>query len=437
MIPKEKRGKKVIALLLCTAFLLGGPVRPLHVYANLDPALFDDGTSSAASSTASSAASSAAEAKPATEVKKTNPQDKYQAQIDKINDKLEDLTAEKKEIEKSINEAKTAKEKELATKNYINQQISVTQGEIGLLLDRISLLEESIVQKEEDIALKQADIDLKYEQFKKRLRALQLSDDATTLGLVLGASDFADFLSKTETVTSIAEHDRALMRELTNQRLGLEADKKSLEADKAQILADKDQTEQRKQTLNVQLNAAAVAAYNFEMMEKEYLADLQKNQAQTKAMESELDSIYKQIEWDKNPYIGGVMAWPVPGYTKISSPYGPRFGGKDFHTGMDIAGTGIHGKTIVAANAGTVKFVNWSYSPGRGYGIYLIIDHGGGTTTLYGHCSNILVSVGDQVAKGQAVAQVGSTGWSTGPHLHFEVRLNGTHTNPYPYVTGG
>ena len=428
MIQGKKRYGKVIALLLCAAFLLSGPIEPLQVYANLDPALFDDD----ASSTASSAA-----AKPATEVKNTNPQDKYQAQIDKINDKLDDLSEEKKEIEKSINEAKTAKEKELATKNYIDQQITVTQGEIGLLQERIALLEESIIQKEEDIVTKQADIDLKYEQFKKRLRALQLSDDATTLGLILGASDFADFLSKTETVTSIAEHDRALMRELTNQRLSLEKDKESLELDKAKILSDKDQTEQRKQTLSVQLNAAAVAAYNFEKMEKEYLADLQKNQAQTKAMESELDSIYKQIEWDKNPYIGGVMAWPVPGFTKISSPYGSRFGGKDFHTGMDIAGTGIYGKNIVAANGGTVKFVNWSYTPGRGYGIYLIVDHGGGTTTLYGHCSNILVSVGDQVAKGQAIAQVGSTGWSTGPHLHFEVRLNGTHTNPYPYVTGG
>ena len=432
MIQGKKRYGKVIALLLCAAFLLSGPIEPLQVYANLDPALFDDDASSSASAAQSSAA-----AKPATEVKNTNPQDKYQAQIDKINDKLDGLSEEKKEIEKSINEAKTAKEKELATKNYIDQQITVTQGEIGLLQERIALLEESITEKEEDIVTKQADIDLKYEQFKKRLRALQLSDDATTLGLILGASDFADFLSKTETVTSIAEHDRALMRELTNQRLSLEKDKESLELDKAKILSDKDQTEQRKQTLSVQLNAAAVAAYNFEKMEKEYLADLQKNQAQTKAMESELDSIYKQIEWDKNPYIGGVMAWPVPGFTKISSPYGSRFGGKDFHTGMDIAGTGIHGKNIVAANGGTVKFVNWSYTPGRGYGIYLIIDHGGGTTTLYGHCSNILVSVGDQVAKGQAIALVGSTGWSTGPHLHFEVRLNGTHTNPYPYVTGG
>jgi len=103
---------------------------------------------------------------------------------------------------------------------------------------------------------------------------------------------------------------------------------------------------------------------------------------------------------------------------------------------MDIAGTGVYGANIVAANTGTVRYVNWAYSPGRGYGIYLIVDHGGGVSTLYAHCSNILVKVGDTVIKGDPIAKVGSTGWSTGPHLHFEVRVNGNAQNPKHYVIG-
>ena len=94
------------------------------------------------------------------------------------------------------------------------------------------------------------------------------------------------------------------------------------------------------------------------------------------------------------------------------------------------------GATIVAANTGTVVKTNTSFTPGRGYGIYVIIDHGGGKSTLYGHCSALLVSEGQTVSRGQPIAQVGSTGWSTGPHLHFEVREDGNHVNPLPYLKG-
>jgi len=438
---KKRRVRLALILVLCATFLFGGPVQPISVYANLDvEGILGTGESEALSEESSDKASEAESAQEssakATAQTTGNARNKYQGQINDINDKLKNLDVEKKEIQKSINEAKTAKEKELANKNYIDQQIGVTKSEISLLMERIEVLEQQIADKEEDISQKQADIDHSYAQFKTRLRALQISDNGTQLGLILGASDFADFLSKTEIVSRIAEHDQELMRKLTGQRGELEQAKAELELSRQDVEKDREETEQKKQTLNVQLNAAAVAVYNLEQMEKEYLADLAKNQAETKAMEKELNSIYERIKWDENPYVGGEMAWPAPGFYKISSPYGSRFGGRDFHTGMDIAGTGIYGSSIVAANSGTVKFVNTSYTVGRGYGIYLIVDHGGTYSTLYAHCSSIVVKVGDKVEKGQKIAEVGSTGWSTGPHLHFEVRKNGVHTNPLPYVQG-
>ena len=148
-----------------------------------------------------------------------------------------------------------------------------------------------------------------------------------------------------------------------------------------------------------------------------------------KDVQSEIDRIYAQNQ-SSGSYVGGEFTWPVPGYSSITSYYGWRFNNTDFHTGIDISGGGIYGKNIVAANSGTVIKANTTYTPGVGYGIYLMIDHGGGMSTLYGHTSQLYVKQGDHVEKGQVIAAVGSTGWSTGPHLHFEIRQNGKHTNP-------
>ena len=110
--------------------------------------------------------------------------------------------------------------------------------------------------------------------------------------------------------------------------------------------------------------------------------------------------------------------------------------GTDFHTGVDFTGSNVNGKKVVAANAGNVIFTKTTYIPGKSYGKYIIVDHGGGYSTLYAHLSSVNVSVGDYVKKGQSIGNVGSTGWSTGPHLHFEIRVNGKHTNPLPYLKG-
>ena len=134
-------------------------------------------------------------------------------------------------------------------------------------------------------------------------------------------------------------------------------------------------------------------------------------------------------------YIGGVLAWPVPGYTRITSKYGmrthPITGVYKLHTGVDISAP--MGANFIAANDGIVTKAGMNSA----YGNMVIIDHGGGISTLYAHGSEILVHVGQTVKKGVAVLKVGSTGYSTGPHAHFEVRINGVVTDPMPYITNG
>ena len=173
---------------------------------------------------------------------------------------------------------------------------------------------------------------------------------------------------------------------------------------------------------------------DMQEMERLFLSDLENNQEKQAETQQNISQVYEHTQWSTSPYVGGEMAWPVPGFYMIASEYGMRFEGTDLHTGMDISGAEVYGKDVIAVSDGIVKVVNLEYKPGEGYGIYVIVDHGGGVSTLYAQLSKVSVSVGDEVKKGQEIAQVGSTGGATGSHLHFEVRLDGTHVNPKPYL---
>ena len=179
-------------------------------------------------------------------------------------------------------------------------------------------------------------------------------------------------------------------------------------------------------------------------MRENYIARLSEEekakQAQIDEITSQYNEINKQIlELAKQgldtEYIGGVLAWPVPGYTKISSNYGMRVhpitGQYKLHTGVDISAP--MGANFVAANDGIVTKAGYNTA----YGNMVIIDHGGGISTLYAHGSEILVTVGQTVTRNEPILKVGSTGYSTGPHAHFEVRINGVVTNPIEYITNG
>ena len=360
----------------------------------------------------------------------------YQDRIDKISQEINNLKGEKEEILKNIESVKGEKEQKIAVLNHIDQQISLTQQDIALIEERISLLLLSIEEKELEIEGKQQEYDKNSAIFLQRARAMYMYDTTSTLGLVLGADSFADFLTTTDMLLRVADHDQTLMDNLEKERLALELEKEELEKAQKAVEADREEAERLNETLSSQRTTASAAVQDIATMEKQYLADLDQNRRKSEAMQAEMDNIYKQIELSKNPYVGGEMLWPVPGYYQITSEYGWRFGGKDFHTGMDISGSGVHGKNVVAANDGVVRHVNWSHTPGRGYGIYVIVDHGGNVSTLYAHLSNISVSLNQSVSKGDVLGQVGSTGWSTGPHLHFEVREGTQHKNPLPYVKG-
>lgn len=354
--------------------------------------------------------------------------------LKELNNEYEQLQKEQKAIQNQINQAQSEKAKQLAQKKNLNYQINLTQKEISVLEEKIKLLEADIAQKEAEIAALKESIAQNYDLYKQRLCAMYKSGNTSMLGVALGAESFSEFLMRAELLKRVAEHDQNLLDNLNADREQLEAITEGLNADKDDLASTKVQVEQKKKQLNGQLNQTEAKIHDIAAMEAQLRQDEAEYKRKMKEIQDEIDAIYRDLA-SSGEFVGGAWAWPVPGYSNISSEFGSRFGGSDYHTGMDIStgsnSSNIYGKSIVASNAGRVVHVKHGTT---GYGKYLIIDHGGGWTTLYAHCSSILVSNGDVVSRGQVIAKVGSTGWSTGPHLHFEIRYNGVAKNPRGYL---
>jgi murein DD-endopeptidase MepM/ murein hydrolase activator NlpD len=205
----------------------------------------------------------------------------------------------------------------------------------------------------------------------------------------------------------------------------IEAQKKYLDTLQAQLEEEKNQEAAKQNSLQASRSEVTVK-------KSEVATNNKALQEQINALYAEANRLVKEIQslQGGGDYSGGIMTWPVKG--RISSPFGyrihPILKTKELHTGLDIAAAS--GTTVVAANSGTVIKAGWNNS----YGNLLMIDHGGGIVTLYAHNSSLLVKTGDVVSQGQAVSKVGSTGMSTGPHLHFEVRVNGQYKNPMDWL---
>jgi len=364
--------------------------------------------------------------------------DNYKNELLALEMQYDELEKQRKEIDTQINKAKSEKDKQLAAKNQLDNQIYSVRQQINILSEKIGLLEDEIEVKEDELARQESAIRDNYELLKKRLRVMYKTGNATVLGLILGADSFTEFLTHTQVTSRVAQHDRELIEEMTVRLSEIKQLKEGIEADKTELESSKSQQADKQNILSGQLEIAKHNIQDIEQLEKQFQSNRAALTKQMQEVQAEVDAIYSKIN-SEGEYDGGIMLWPVAGYKTVTSDYGWRFGGTDFHTGIDIArtnaaGQGIYGKPILAADDGKVVFTQTNYVPGRGYGIYCIVDHGGGVTTLYGHSSGLAVKVGQKVKRGQTLAYVGSTGWSTGPHLHFEVRVNGKYTNPWPYL---
>lgn len=354
-----------------------------------------------------------------------------------LNDQYAQLEDQQKEVQDKLNAAKTEKEKQEAIRKNLTTQISTTQQQISVLTSKIKLLETEIAEKLEAIEALEAEVVEQQDLFMKRIRSIYKTSIGTSmLGMVFGIDSFGSYLSYGKYLSRISEHDSALLDDLGSNIEELKAMREQLLADQAELQSTKVTAESKKASLSSQKTEVESTLQDIKKMEQEYLADKAAIQKEMKQIQADIDAIYaaaagsgSDVDYSKTGFI-----YPIKGYTYISSYYGWRFNNTDYHTGIDFPAPA--NTPIRASASGTVIYVRTGAGYGRqwGYGNYLIVDHGGGYSTLYSHCTSIPVKVGDKVTKGQTIAYVGTTGWSTGYHLHFEIRVNGVHSNPLNYL---
>lgn len=357
--------------------------------------------------------------------------------LDHLNDQYEQLEKQQQAIQDKLSATQSEKEKQEAIRDALKSQISTTQQQITVLNNKINYLQNEITDKEAAIEELSQEIVDQQDLFVKRIRSIYMSSvNSNVLGMVLGLESFSSYLSCGKYLSVISEHDSELLQSLAGSMEELKTLRESLQADQADLSDTKTTAESKKNTLTSQKTDVESTLQDISKLEKEYLADKAAIQSEMKQIQADIDAIYaatngtgSDIDYSQTGFI-----YPIKGISYISSYYGWRFNNTDFHTGIDFPAA--NGTPIRASASGTVIYVRTGAGYGRqwGYGNYVIVDHGGGYSTLYAHCSSIPVSVGDTVSKGQTIAYVGTTGWSTGYHLHFEIRINGAYTNPLNYL---
>ncbi len=337
-------------------------------------------------------------------------------EIDKKKKEINDLQGKTKDVQSQIEQLD--KEMEEAAK-----ELEAVKQELDKLNKSINTITKELEEAEAKIKNKQ-------DAFNSRLRVMYKNGNVGYLEVLLSSANIRDFLSRRQMIQSVADYDVELLKYMKEQRDIIEKKKIELQAQKASVEATRSKLSARKADLQRASRAKEVLMGQL----KKDLKTAEQQYDELNKLAKDIESQIVKLQRVEGPYSGGAMNWPVPGHTRVSSYFGyrihPIFKTKKPHTGIDIPAP--TGTTVVAAADGTVIY---SGTLG-GYGKTIMIDHGGGIVTLYGHNSSLTVSEGTQVSKGSAIARVGSTGFSTGPHSHFEVRKNGSYIDPIPWLKG-
>lgn len=344
---------------------------------------------------------------------------------EKINKSIKKQNELKSEIDKANEKKKSA----MAEYNAIDKEVVAQQAVVDKTHADVAECEAKIAQKDEELRIAQEECDRQYASYCERAKKLLQKGNVSYLEILVDADSFSDFLTRISLVKQIAKYDNNKLEELKAYAAQIEALKKELEEENVRLTALKKEADSQMAVLR---DKQARSQQIIDSIKSDIASFEKALKAQEAAEAAAREEIRRLTQGSTGSYTGGVFAWPSVS-TYITSPYGTRVhpvtGKVKTHTGIDI-GAGM-GTNIFAAADGTVLVSGWNTG---GYGNYVVINHGGGITTLYAHCSSLLVSAGQKVTKGQVIAKCGSTGMSTGPHLHFEVLKNGSHTDPYAYL---
>ena len=359
-------------------------------------------------------------------------EDERQQTLDAIDSLKNSITS----VQKDINSLQTEKNNIQSYINQLDKKMNTLASEIAGFEKQIEEKIADIEETKEELEEVKIACEQQYESMKMRIQFIYENPSESLFEMLVATDNMVDFINRADYVASMSRYDRDMMNKLIETKEEIALKEETLEAELEELKMMQAELESQKKKVNASINAkkGELTAKANELGDA--TADQAEYKAQLEEQEKLLNEIEDQIARTANPdaYQGSITGfiWPCPAYTRISSYFGPRPqpvpGASTNHKGVDLAAP--YGSAILASAAGVVTTSTYSKSAGN----YIVIAHGNGTSTVYMHASALLVSVGEEVSQGQTIAKVGSTGYSSGNHLHFGVIKNGSYVNPLNYI---
>lgn len=369
--------------------------------------------------------------------------------VEAAKQKASSLEEEKEKVEDSLKKLESLKSDAAAYVKQLDQNLEGLNKELDQLTVQITDKEVEITRTQGELTEARVIEEDQYESMKLRIKYMYERGNTNMMDMLLQSQDMVQFMNRAEYIQKISEYDRKMMDEYVETKETIEAHEVRLEEEHGQLVVLQDQTKAKQTSVETLIQQKSKELKNFENQINEaegqisaYEKDIKDQEDKVKQLEAEIkrkeEEARKAAEAAGQKYkttsLGNIkFIWPCPSSGRITSNFGgrssPTEGASTNHQGVDIGASS--GSAIVAAASGTVVISTYSYSAGN----YVMLNHGGGVYTVYMHCSQLLVSEGQQVTQGQTIARVGSTGYSTGPHLHFGIRSGGSYINPLKYVS--
>ena len=370
-------------------------------------------------------------------------------EVEEAKKKASSLEEEKKDIETAINELKGLENDAASYIKNLDTSLDSLNKQVNALQSQMSAKEVELKVASEDLEAAKETVSRQYSNMKLRIQYMYEKGETSYIDLLLKSGDLTQLFNRAEYISSIAAYDRRMLENYKGSKEEVEQREQILLAEREELAAFQTATSLKQQEVESLINKknADLAIYQKQISDgrnslDELNQDIADQEKHIKNMEAEIrkkeEEARKAAQKTGKTYntvaIGNIkFIWPCPSSSRITSGFGdrdsPTEGASTNHKGIDVSAS--TGSGIVAAASGTVTISTYSYSAGN----YIMIHHGGGVYTVYMHCSELLVSAGQEVSQGQVIAKVGSTGYSTGPHLHFGIRVDGSYVNPAKYVS--
>ena len=374
-----------------------------------------------------------------------------QDQIDALEQQKSELQSQQASIQTNIDDLIAQQADVIDQKAAMDEKNELARQEIELINEQIDVYTGLIEDKAEELEKAEAAEQAQYELYRKRVRAMEEEGSYTYLDILFQCRSLSDVLSAIDMIGEIMDSDKRLFEEYKTARENTEQVKAEYEATLEQLSEKQETLEAEKAELEEQIAAAVEVINKLQDDIDAAKAEYAKAAAAEAAAQASINAIIAQMQAEEEAarqeaanngqdYTGtgstatGTYIWPCPSCTYVTSKFGmrehPLFGDERPHTGIDIGAQA--GAEVIAADSGTVAVATYSSS----YGNYVTIYHSNGDYTLYAHMSSLTVTAGQNVTQGDVIGYVGSTGWASGPHLHFEIRVNGSTVDPTSYFSG-